>query len=207
MMKDIVKVAFALLVVSTLSGCAFGTRTPTLFYPPEPESGLVESAQATESVLPEGKTIILAKFSDERTDKRVVGTMRNAYGMRTADVIPTNDVAEWVTQAVGTELQASGYRVASGSASDPVDSGSILVSGDILNVFCDMYMSFTGQVSLIAKARNEKGELFTKHYTGEGSAGLAVAGTAESFAQSLAIALRDALQKFVADLESHSTVN
>lgn len=89
----------------------------------------------------------------------------------------------------------------SGTVADPADASSILVSGDIPNVFCDMYISYTGQVSLIVKASKGSGELFTKHYAGEGSAGLAVAATGESFAQSLALALRDALKKFIADLE------
>lgn len=89
----------------------------------------------------------------------------------------------------------------SGTVADPADASSILVSGDIPNVFCDMYISYAGQVSLIVKASKGSGELFTKHYAGEGSAGLAVAATGESFAQSLALALRDALKKFIADLE------
>jgi len=43
--------------------------------------------------------------------------------------------------------------------------------------------------------------LLNKHYAGEGSAGLAVAMTAESYAQSLVLALSAALKQFVAELD------
>ena len=70
-----------------------------------------------------------------------------------------------------------------------------------MNVFCDMYFSYTGQVSLVAKVSLDGKELLNKHYAGEGSAGVAVAMTAESYAQSLALALSSALKQFVADLD------
>ena len=44
-----------------------------------------------------------------------------------------------------------------------------------------------------------------KHYSGEGSAGLAIAGTGESFAQSLSLALAVAVKKFVEELNSSLT--
>jgi hypothetical protein len=113
-----------------------------------------------------------------------VGTVRNAFGMRTADVIPTNSVTDWVTQALGTELRNNGYTVISEIPTGTSQGSSAVVSGEILNVFCDMYFSYTGQVSLVAKVNQDGKELLNKHYAGEGSAGVAVAMTAESYAQS-----------------------
>jgi hypothetical protein len=43
-----------------------------------------------------------------------------------------------------------------------------------------MYFSYTGQVSLVAKVSQDGKDLLNRHYSGEGSAGLAVAMTAES---------------------------
>lgn len=200
--KRFVRTWLCLLIVAVLSGCAFGTRQPTLTYPPAPDSAAVPAAQAAPKVAPKNTTVVLANFRDERSDKSVVGTVRNGFGMRTADVVPTNNVSDWVTQAVGTELRANGYKVVNGTAADPNDPNSLLVSGDILNVFCDMYMSYTGQVSLLAKASKGNGDLLTNHYAGEGSAGLVMAATSESYAESLALALQNALKKFVADLET-----
>ena len=184
-----------------LSGCAFGTRQPTLIYPPAVESG--EKAVAHAAAMPSPKTvqIVLKPFTDQRSDKKVVGTVRNALGMRTADVIPTNSVTDWVTQALGTELRDNGYTVVSELPSGTLPGSSAVVSGEILNVFCDMYFSYTGQVSLVARVNRDGKEVLNKHYAGEGSAGLAVAMTAESYAQSLALALSSALKQFVSELD------
>jgi len=99
----------ALVSVVLLSGCAFGTRQPTLIYPPAVESGEKAVAHAAVMPIPKSVQIVLKPFTDQRSNKKVVGTVRNALGMRTADVIPTNSVTDWVTQALGTELRNNGY--------------------------------------------------------------------------------------------------
>jgi uncharacterized lipoprotein YajG len=146
-------------------------------------------------------TIVLSRFADERTDKSVVGTVRNGFGMRTADVVATKDVSEWVTSAVGSELRANGYKVVSGADQDLKDPKLVVLSGSVQNAFCDMYMSYSGQVSLLAKVTSGNSEVINRQYTGEGSAGVVMAATGESFAESLSLALRDALKQFMADLE------
>lgn len=194
-------ISMAMVSVVFLSGCAFGTRQPTLIYPPAVESGEKAVAHAAAMPSPKSVQIVLKPFTDQRSDKKVVGTVRNALGMRTADVIPTNSVTDWVTQALGTELRNNGYTVVSEIPAGTSPGPSAVVSGEILNVFCDMYFSYTGQVSLVAKVNRDGKEVLNKHYAGEGSAGLAVAMTAESYAQSLALALSSALKQFVAELD------
>lgn len=194
-------ISVALVSVALLSGCAFGTRQPTLIYPPAVESGEKSVAYAAVKPSPKSVQIVLKPFADQRSDKKVVGTVRNALGMRTAEVIPTNSVTDWVTQALGTELRNNGYTVLSDLPADTSPGTSAVVSGAVLNVFCDMYFSYTGQVSLVAKVNRDGKELLNKHYAGEGSAGLAVAMTAESYAQSLALALSSALKQFVSELD------
>lgn len=191
----------ALVSVVLLAGCAFGTRQPTLIYPPASESGEKSIAHAEVKPSPKNVQIVLKPFTDQRSDKKVVGTVRNALGMRTAEVIPTNSVTDWVTQALGTELRNNGYTVVSEIPTGTPQGKSAVVSGEILNVFCDMYFSYTGQVSLVAKVSQDGKEVLNKHYAGEGSAGVAVAMTAESYAQSLALALSSALKQFVSDLD------
>lgn len=196
MLKNAIRGGCFLFVAVTLAGCAFGTRQASLTYPP---AGVQQAAVADAAT--KNTTIILNKFSDERSDKSVVGTVRNGFGMRTADVVASSDVSDWVTKAVGTELRANGYRVVSASPETINDPKAVVVSGSVLNAFCDMYMSYTGQVSLLTKVTKGSNGMIAKHYSGEGSAGLAVAATGESFAESLSLALRDALKKFMADLE------
>ena len=193
-----------LVAIVLLAGCAFGTRNATLIYPPAAASRAVPVAQAAPNPTPKNVQIVLDPFSDQRSDKKVVGTMRNGFGMRTADVIAKNSVPDWVTQAMKMELENSGYTVMTGS-SDSAAGANAVVSGEILNLFCDMYMSYTGQVSLLAKVTKAGKDVLNKHYSGEGSAGLAIAGTSESFAQSLALALAVAVKQFVADLDKGLT--
>ena len=185
-----------------LTGCAFGTRQATLVYPPAGKSLAKVGAPAEAKPEARETKVLLVQFRDERSDKSVVGTVRNGFGMRTADVVSTNDISDWVTKSLRSELQARGLSVVSEAPPASADARSVTVSGEILNVFCDMYMSYTGQVSLVVRVSGKDGEIFNKHYAGEGSAGLAVAATGESYAQSLALALSVALKKFVADLET-----
>ncbi|MBN8449393.1 MAG: hypothetical protein J0M13_10390 [Candidatus Accumulibacter sp.] len=204
-MKGIIcagRLTTCILLAGLLAGCAFGTREATLVYPPSPEGeAKVAVAKAVSPVARETK-IHLRQFADERSDKKVVGTVRNAYGMRTADVVSKNSVTAWITEAIALELKNRGFTVVQGEAKSPPEVGSIVMGGDILNVFCDMYLSYTGQVSLVVKVTDSSGEVFSRHYAGEGSAGIAFAATSESFAASLSQALAAALEKMMADIDA-----
>jgi hypothetical protein len=201
MFKRAVRLLLASAVVALLAGCAFGVRNATLLYPPKAEPGIVPQAQAASPPAARKARIALVTFIDQRTEKKAVGTMRNGFGMRTADVLATNSVTDWVTQAVKMDLEKSGYTVVSAVGGVQAGTGAV-VSGEVLNVFCDMYMSYTGQVSLLMRVSRDGKDLSTKHYSGEGSAGIAFAGTAESFAESLSLALAAALRQFIADLDA-----
>ncbi len=199
-----INVTAVLAFVFFLGGCAFGTRQPTLIYPPTQVPSEISVAHADVIFPPKSVQIILKPFIDKRSDN-VVGTVRNGFGMRTADVIPINNVSDWVTQAVAIELRNNGYTVISGTPDNDSRSLMVVVSGDILNVFCDAYFNYSGQVSLVTRAsRGGKGFLY-KHYSGEGSAGTNWAASEESYAQSLALALSSALRLFVSDLNKSLT--
>jgi len=184
--------------LALLAGCAFGVRNATLLYPPKGDAAVLPAAQAAAPATARKGSVTLVAFVDQRTDKGAIGTMRNGFGMRTADVLATNKVTDWVTQAVRLELEKAGYAVTVGA---PAAAGTV-VQGEVLKVFCDMYMSYTGQVSLRTRVVRDGQELGTRNYDGEGSAGLAFAGTAESFAESLSRALAAALKPFIADLDA-----
>lgn len=194
----VLRMSGACVAVALLTACAFGTRNATLLYPPKGDAGVVPAAQAAVATpAPAKRAVTLVTFVDQRTDKNAVGTMRNGFGMRTADVLASNSVTNWVTQAVKLELEKRGYAVTLGA---PQAAGAV-VTGEVLKVFCDMYMSYTGQVSLRMQLSRDGQGLITRNYDGEGSAGIAFAGTAESFAESLSRALAAALKPLIADLD------
>ncbi len=196
-MLRFMRLSGACVAVALLTACAFGTRNATLLYPPKGDAGVVPAAQAAVVPAPAKGAITLVTFVDQRTDKNAIGTMRNGFGMRTADVLADNSVTDWVTQAVKLELEKSGYAVTLGG---PQAAGAV-VKGEVLKVFCDMYMSYTGQVSLRLQLSRDGQDLITRNYDGEGSAGIAFAGTAASFAESLSRALAAALKPVVAELD------
>src|SRR6185312_5952276 len=66
-----------LAITGLLAGCAFGTRQPTLIYPPAPESGIAPVASAAPVLAPRKLPVTLVSFVDQRSDKKVVGTVRN----------------------------------------------------------------------------------------------------------------------------------
>lgn len=189
-----------------LVGCAFGTRHPTLIYPPTEELSGLSVVYASVSLPPKGVQILLKPFIDSRSNTKVVGTVRNGFGMKTADVIPKNNVSDWVTRAISTELQNNGYTVINKINARNLTNSNAVVSVEILNVYCDMFISYMGQVSLVTRVNKNGKEIINKHYLGEGSSGLSVAATEESYAQSLALALSSAINKFVSDLDNHFTV-
>lgn len=186
-------------LVLTLSACAFGTRQPTLVYPPAAESG---TAQAARAASPKGLPILIQPFTDARNDRSKVGTVRNGFGMPTADVVPTNNVADWFNSALKTELQNSGYTVL---AAPEAGKTFAVLSGQIRNVWADMYFNYNGEIAFDAQLKQGGKDMLAKHYEGTGSAGVAWGATAESYAQTLAISLANALKVLIADLEGAAT--
>jgi hypothetical protein len=181
-----------------VAGCAPGNHQPILTYPPAAESG------APQAAAPKNKQIILNPFLDQRADKTSVGTVRSGVGARATDIVPANDVADWVMQALKTELQNSGYVVTTGSTGrDTLPGASAAVSGEILNVFCDP--SHAGKVSLVAKVKKAGKDVMQKNYSGEASAQAACGRSAQSSAQALELALASALRQFVAELDKSLT--
>jgi len=189
----------SVILALALSACAFGTRQPTLVYPPAAEAG---AAQAAPAAGPKSLPIVLQPFVDARKDRSKVGTVRNGFGMPTADVVPTNNVADWFNAALRTELQKSGYTVLAAPEPEPEPGKSFAVlAGQIRNVWADMYFNYNGEIAFDAQLKQGGKDLLAKHYEGTGSAGVAWAATAESYAQTLAISLANTLKPFIAELD------
>ena len=121
------------LSVSSLTGCAFGTRQANLGY--VPTSPTMRSAPTP------GLALTVVQFSDQRSEKKAVGEVRNGYGMRTAAVVPDKDIAAWITQGVQRELENAGYKVTVSQA-PPSTSGALMLQGDVVTVYCTAMFSY-----------------------------------------------------------------
>jgi hypothetical protein len=188
---------FALgFLISSLYSCAFGTRNVTLNYPPE-EPAIAEAAPVTAN----GKSLVLIQFVDQRSNKKVIGEVRNGYGMHTADVVCENDVAEWVTGAIKMELEKRGYKVIVAQNNNRA-SGDPTLGGEILQVYCTALWNYEGEVSFFAQLQKDGKELFRKRYTGKGSAGLNWSASSSSYGGSLSRALSVAAKNLVDDVSA-----
>ncbi len=184
----------------SLSGCAFGTRQVTLSYPPKDTAGIIPTAQAATRTPAKQQTITI-DFVDRRSDQKVIGEVRNGWGMHTADVVAVNGVQKWVSDAVKSELEKEGYSVSVRKTAETLPSDSLL-SGEILTVYCTALFSYEGNVSFIAKVLKDKKELINKRYSGKGSAGMNWAATSDGYGQSLSLALSNAVKQLVQDIDN-----
>ena len=207
-MKTHVRVTHLLVMLgffSVATGCAFGTRHVTLVYPPEQKEVTKalgpKAAEASPAPAVTSESIILLQFADERSEKRLIGEVRNAYGMRTADVVTEGNVAEWVTEAMKMELEKAGYNVTKVESLSSPTTGPV-VAGEILTVHCTALWSYEGEVSFYARVHENGKEIFKRRYTGKGSVGLNMAATARSYGSSLSLALASAVRSFLADLSA-----
>jgi hypothetical protein len=189
-----------LVLAASLGGCAFGTRQVTLTYPPNNTAEVVPSVHAETPVSPSQRTIVI-DFVDRRSEQQVIGEVRNGWGMRTADVVPLNSVPNWVVDAVKVDLEGAGYTVLHRDASQ-ASLHDALLSGEILTVYCTALFSYEGEVSFIAKLTKDGKERLNKRYSGKGTAGLNWAATSDTYGQSLALALSDAVKQLIQDLEN-----
>ena len=83
-----------------MQGCAFSDRNVDLDY--SAVSGLTSNSSQKVAVM---------TFDDARTNQETVGEVRNNVFIKTADVIATNDVSTWMTEALMTELEHTGVNV------------------------------------------------------------------------------------------------
>lgn len=181
-MKRGMLLLFALVLC--LSGCAFGTRKPMLTYTTTLPA--VSKNNIAVKVLP---------FKDERTwSKDKIGDVKNAYGMRCADIIPQNNVSEWITDALKKELSNAGYSVSDDS------TVSNTIEGAVLEVYTDAYWNYGGRVRLSIALKRGGKMLFHKQYSAEKNCGMQWAATAASFAKTLELTLQDAMQQIIPDI-------
>jgi hypothetical protein len=179
-----------------LGACAFGDRKVTLAYQPQAEAPAV-SATLAGTGAPANVTLVLLPFKDERPSEKIVGEVRNGWGMHTADVVAENDVAAWLTDGLRLELQEAGYRIVDETEAGP---DAVRFEGTVVRVFCTALFSYEAEVSFSAVVRKNGEAVIDRHYHGTGTAGVNMAATSGSYKESLNEALRSALRSLLADL-------
>lgn len=194
----------AAIGLCTLSGCALSTRDTTLIYPPASSPGVVAVAHAATAPAPGDITIAVLPFVDRRPDTTKIGNVRNAFGMKLAAIRTVNSVPVWARDAAALELKRAGFNV---DTSTTVSDSALAMEGEILNANVDAYLQYGGELELLVRLTKGGRELLRNSYTGKGSAGANWTATAKSFAQSLALALADALRQIVADVGKAATSN
>lgn len=177
---------FAMLLVSVLlldiNGCAFGTRRPILEYSP------------ITSIRPSNNIVLqVIQLEDNRSDKNIIGNVRNAWGMKTADVVTDTNISRWITSALKSELKNAGYTVVDENSENEI-------KGEVTRVYCDALLNYEGEVS-IKIVLNRGGEgLLNKIYSGKASA-LNWAATAKSYGVILQRSLQQAMNQVITDVD------
>lgn len=178
------------------SGCAFGTRQAKITYPPTGSQG--EKVGLIGAPAGSHGEIVLEKFNDDRADKTLVGHVRNGYGIKTAKVVGEPDLTSVVNEAVRCELVRAGYAVQ--TPADATATNTPVISGALVKLYCDAYMSYEGTASIYVRITRDGKEILRKTYEGQGSAGMNWAMTGASYGLSLSLAIQDALEKLKLDL-------
>ncbi len=164
-----------------LASCAFGTRRPLLEYNP-----------VTANSQPKNITVYVETFKDERTEKNVIGHVRNGIGIKTADVVTDTDIAQWITSALKAELGNGGYIVAK-------DRTELVAGGEVLTVYCDSFLQYEGTVTVGVVLKKNDTVLIDKKYTGKAN-NLNWAATAKSYGKTLEQSLQNAMKQIVGDI-------
>jgi len=181
------------LLVMLVNGCAFGTRHAVLVYPPDQNAAITNAPPPATA----GK-VALGTFSDARSDKLVIGFVRNGYGSKTAEVHLDSDVVPFITDAVRYELQQAGWDIV--DLSTATNSSIPVISGEVLVLHCDAFMTYEGNASLSISVTRSGHEIFKKTYGGEAGGGLNWGMTGKSYGKTVSKAVQDALLGFIRDL-------
>lgn len=181
---------FPFVLLPLLASCAFVDREAELRYSAPPRAAAAPLAEHAPHV-----TVVVRDVVDRRKDTSVVGEVRNGFGMRTADVHGKGDGAAWLRDAAQSELQRCGFDVV-----EPGRRSDLVVDVQLQNAHCTAYMDYEGDVCIAAKALRDGRALVDGVYTGKGGAGVNWSATDESFAETLDLALQDALLQFARDV-------
>lgn len=153
------------ILLSSLAGCAFGTRHVNLTYgstlPPVGSRTPIYSAVAVAQLED-------ARSGDKSGTGRLLGKVRNGYGMPTASVVANQDPALWVTEAIARTLASQGFTVR--RVMFPSDAGNLpVVAGALNGASTRMYASMDANVSASVNVQHNGSTVARLACAGQGS--------------------------------------
>jgi hypothetical protein len=180
--------ALALTSLLFLGACAFGDRQVELVYVP-----------TAGGALPVGKTyeVTVTDFTDSRTNTAYVGKVLNGYGMHTADVLATNSVALWITDAIRLELERAGFTVV------PVDEASpdaFNISGEVANVSGDAYFHYKANVAFNATVMRAGEPVLDGRYANRSTGDMNMFASGAGYNEALQESLARVITQFIGEL-------
>ena len=175
------RLCFAVVTGAFLSGCALTTDRVTLQHTPDPNPPQIAGAK--------GKRVA-AEVKDERTVRDRVSVKKNGYGMEMAPIVASNDVPQFVKQAIEKELANRGFSIG---------QGGTVANIQLLRFYSDFKVGFwsgdaVAEVDMMVAVRG-----YTRHVNGlykKGGVMLASGGNAK---EALEAALTDAISKLLND--------
>ena len=180
--------ALALTSLLFLGACAFGDRKVELTYVPEAGGGL-----------PAGKTyeVTVTDFIDSRTNPAYVGKVMNGYGMHTADVLATNSVALWMTDAIRVELERAGFTVVPVGEASP---DAFNISGEVAQVSGDAYFHYKANVAFNATVMRADEIVIDGRYSDRSTGDMNMFASGEGYKEVLQQSLARAITEFIGEL-------
>jgi uncharacterized lipoprotein YajG len=173
----------------TTYGCAFGTRHIKLN--PMKTSLTVDAS---------GQSAFI-EVIDKRDPllKPIVGHVKNAYGMKTAQVVADKEVSIWIRGIIVEELRRSGASVITDAAN--LDNKTSKITVDVLVFYAQAYMRYGGEVTVALTVKKDNRDIIKeKNYTGQATLGMNWGASSESYQKVLELAMEEMLQKLIPDI-------
>lgn len=146
---------------------------------------------------PNNISVTIPSFKDSRKNPKVVGSKRNAYGMPIIKIITEDNVSDWVTNALKTEMSNAGYMM-----TDTYLNSIYEVTGTILKVYATTYFIYHGRMSILVTIQKEGKQVFEKLYNTKISGGINWFATNKSCANTLKINLQEVCTQFIKDFNA-----
>jgi hypothetical protein len=183
------EIALAALLAAALGACSFGNRSIEL--------GL--DRPTGEPEIFRGISVVLETPEDLRPEPHwVVGSVRSGAWVKTADITTSDDVREWVRQAMTSELQHAGFLVA--PAANP--GRALHVRTNIVELMCVESIGFGASLVLDLRVSGDATLLLEKSYTARDYHVVITHTSGRKAADSLRACLKEILAQFVQDLSA-----
>ena len=186
----------ALLASASMAGCAFVDQKVDLSY----ERTVGAKGGAGDIMI--AKPVEMQSLTKKGENVWVIGSVKNTYGVRTADTVTDNNLGDWVVRALTQELTDAGYLISHVDKLPPGIPKGLDVT--VLRVWVDQDPGFwsVGAISDVQfniDIWKNGTKVKTVNIAGKGD-DRSIAGTAETKGLSLKKALQAAMRQAVPEL-------